>query len=787
MSEKTNLKVMQCPTCGASLNVKNSSESVMCVYCGNVVIPVATTVAHQNENASSIGGVLKVEGIKTSSSALAYIEQFFEEYDWESFAYAQTLSVCEIDELVDSLKSASADDKKTWFACFEAIYVPFVHKIEGCKHILASVIEAYKNDNLDAYSSFDAYKRITSMIALYKQDIISNLNKIVSYAEKYGASPEELNSLNNNIENIKNLVELENYSDVESIPEVKTFIADKNVKIAKELEAEGINAENEYFKAKSFIEQENYVEALNVLRTLKGYSDSNVLIKKIDKYYLIFDVLEIEGKLYYFKKDSETSTLNLYPTLDGEISKEPIIKNIGQIITNYADILYFLDGNAKLKKFNLSANKEEKLFKDKFDKKFIYVYKRKVYLLANREEREEGNKYNLVELDLAIGEVRIVLEGINSVLNSNKNMIIYNRKKKLNNTNEYDSVSYETINKIYNVETYDVIELGTKELTIEKFVGEYMVYTQLAPNKFNRSLYVKNLASDEPEVMIEQNIFEFFDVISDKLFYYIGNSSSRTLININLDGSDRKEWPLYISKVLFEQGGWIYFTRNWEYNSVLCKSRLDGSKFSIIASDIDRFIDIKNGYLYYINYSDTLVKVRMDGSNLQELCEDVEEVLSVKEEKIVFLSVDDRARIQEGEIERVKTVKSIYAVDFSGSGKIKLVYNVKSAKEHDEDTVYYVASKEIKNENGKSERTIDELYKLEVETNNIEELLKLEVKEEPKETSAFTIVMIFMAFAFIFSFIGFVSEAIGFGVFSLIVGFVLLFVGIGIKTNNNNS
>jgi hypothetical protein len=312
-----------------------------------------------------------------------------------------------------------------------------------------------------------------------------------------------------------------------------------------------------------------------------------------------------------------------------------------------------------------------------------------------------------------------------------------------------------------------------------------VVYTQVSPNDYNKNLYIKTLNSEEPEKLIEQNIFKFCDIIADKLFYYIGNSRNQTLININCDGSERKEWPMYISKVLFEQGGWLYFIRKAGYNSILCKSRLDGSKFSIIAADIEEFIEIKNGYLYYINDVSTLVKVRMDGSNLQELCDDVETVLSVKEDKIIFVSIDDRITTGTFEQSTTKIVKSIYAVDFSGSGKIKLAYNIKSAKEYDDNTVYYVAAQEIKSSYDQLEKQLDVLYKLDVETNQVEKLLDLEVQKEESKMSGFAIAMIIMAIAFFFAFIGFAAEAPGLGIFGLITGFISLMIGVAVKANKN--
>ena len=789
MSEKVALKAMRCPTCGGSLKAENNTDAIVCVYCGNTIVPIseATTVsatAPVNDSASAFNGVLRVEGIKTSSSALAYIEQFYEEYDWEAFAYAQTLSIAEIDKLASSLKASSADDKNTWFVCFKAASVPFLRKVEGCQQILSSVIEEYKIDNLDAYSKFDAYKRIASMIITAKSAVVATLEKFVSNAAKYGASSTETAGLKADIQNIVSLSTVETYCDIESIPAIKAFIEEKNAKIAHELAVEGINADNEYARAKSLIDEKNYAEALSVLLSLRGYSDTVALIKKIDKYYLISDVLEIEGNLYYFKKaSSETETLNLYPTVDNKISDKAIIKSIGKIITNYADILYYLDDNRKLKKYSLSSNTEEKIYDKSLNKKAIFVYDRRVFLLAEKNGDSSTTKNELVELDLVTGEVKTIIENVKEIVSLTGNKMIYTVSEKTE-SNSYES-TYKTLTNIINVDTLVITELGSKKISIEGFVHNYVVYTQESPNDYNKNLYIKAIDSDEPEKLIEQNIYKFCDIIADKLFYYIGNSRNQSLININCDCTERREWPLYISKVLFEQGGWLYFIRKVGYNSILCKSRLDGSKFSIIASDIEEFIEIKNGYLYYINYASTLVKVRMDGSNLQELCDDVESVLAVKEDKIIFVSIDGRIKTGELAQTTTKIVKSIYAVDFSGSGKIKLAYNVKNAKNYDENTVYYIAAEEIKSSYDQLDKKLEVLYKLDVETNYVEKLLDLEIQKEEDKLSGFAVAMIFMTITFFLGIIGFAAEAPGLGVVGLTGGFVSLMFGLAVKANKN--
>ena len=784
MSEKTVLKTMRCPTCGANLKAENNTEAITCVYCGNSIIPVAeATPVVQKQNTDAFNGVLKVEGVKTPSSALAYLEQFFEEYDWDAFSYAQTLSVTEIDKLASSLKASSADDKNTWLVCFKAILVPFIHKFEGCKQILSSVIDEYKKDNLDAYSKFDAYKRIATMICSQRNDKVANLEKIVLKAAKYGLTATEVSDLNADVDNVKNLTNIDLYEEIKAIPEVKIFIAEKNAKIVQMLASKGINAESEYARAKALIDEEKYVDALTILLSLKGYADTNLLIDKIDKYFLISDVLEVEGKLYFFKKDSEYGGMSLYPTENGKISDAAIIKNITRVITNYADVCYYLGEDKKLKKYSLSTNVEEEIYDKSIDEKIIFVHNRKVYLLAKQSGEYNSQNNNIVELDLASGMTKIIFENVKEIVSLTGNKMIYTISEKVNE-DSYESTT-KTLTKIVNIDTMGVIDLGTKNVTIEGFVNNYVVYTQISPNEFNKNLYIKTLDSDEPEILIEQNIFKFCDIIANKLFYYIGNSRNQSLININCDGSERKEWPLYISKVLFEQGGWLYFIRKAGYNSILCKSRLDGSKFSIIAADIEEFIEIKNGYLYYINDVATLVKVRMDGSNLQELCEDVETVLAVKEDKIIFVSVDDRIVANEFTQTTAKIVKSIYAVDFSGSGKIKLAYNIKNASAYDENTVYYIAAEEIKSSYDRLDQHLDILYKLDVETNSVEKLLDLQVQKEEASLSKFAISMIVMGVAFFIAFIGFCAEAPGLGVVGLIVALASMFVGVIIKSDNN--
>ena len=774
MADKVSLKIMQCPTCGASLKTENSNQEITCVYCGNTIVPVKES--KPESQTASVSAAVKMDGIKTSSSALAYLDEFFEEYDWELFSYGQNLSIYETDKLAKNLKVTSADDKNTWFVSFKALSVPLNKKLEGLKKLLEETVSEYKKDNLDAYSKFDAYKRVSASIALSKDEIFKNLEKYLSNAKKYGATEEEISAFSKEIDFLKENSGVAVYSDLSEIPQIKSFTVENNARIAEALAKDGIDAESEYQKAKSLISGMRYVEALNLLRTLKGYSDSKQLIEKIDKYFLISDILEVENTLYYYRKEKpEDLTFNLYPTTSEKILEKALVKNISKIITNYADILYYLDGSHKLKKFNLASKceekvlvKENKAFSKKLSEKSIYVYGRRVFLVTGASEDASAIfKKELVELDLASGTVKIVLDDISEIISLTGNKMLYKAKG--------------DVTKILNIDTMTASSLGKKKVSIKGFFGNKVVYTQESPNKYNLNLYILPLEDNAQEQLIEQNIFTFCDLIKDKMFYYVGNASNKTLISINSDGTGRREWPLYISEVLFEQGGWLYFIRKAGYNSILCKSLLDGSKFKVIAKDIDRFVEIKNGYLYYIDDLSSLVKVRMDGSNYQKLCDDVETVLSVKEDKIVFVSIDGKIT-SEFPILTTKTIKSIYAIDFSGSGKIKLAYDIVSAKEYDENTVYFVgkdnitASYEPKNEiEALNAKTFDKLYSLDVTTNEIERILNVDMEEPKKRFPVFKLLVIIAVVALILGLIFSIFTPGGFpAIFFIIAGLSLV-------------
>ena len=247
--EKLNVKTLSCPNCGGPLKVENENAPIVCVFCDSTVVPVAEEPkkTQKTQNEGGFTGTVRVEGIKTSASALAYVEEYFEDYDWEAFAYDRALSISHVDLLAASLKSSAADDKNTWFVCFQAVYVPFVKKIESCSKILELVILAYAKEDLDGYSKFDAYKRIANKLNSCRGRIAQNLEKVVAKAARYGASAEEARELMSKVEQLQAMEPLPVYRKVEEIPQVKELILQKNTRILQKLAEQGIIARKYFY------------------------------------------------------------------------------------------------------------------------------------------------------------------------------------------------------------------------------------------------------------------------------------------------------------------------------------------------------------------------------------------------------------------------------------------------------------------------------------------------------------------------------------------------------------
>ena len=733
-NKKVSLKIMRCPSCGAPLNIEDEKATIVCVYCGNSIVPVTSNNTYNTINDSNQDKVItKIDGIKTSSSALAYMEQLFDSYNWEEYIYTNDIGIYELKNLVESLKVTSSDDKKTWLLSFESIYYPLTKKMEGLNKLYTDIINQFKEDNPDCFTNFDTYKSIVNALKSNYNLVVSELEKCIKYAKKYDATNDEILIMNDKLNYLSKINDFEIADDLHKIKEINDYRESRNSLIISELLEQGIDGPSVYVEALQLIKTNNFIGALEKLYKIEKLYNSKELINKINKKYEIFDIIEICGKLYYIKEsNNKAGFFDLYETSNGKINLTPLLKNIKKIIANYASIIYFIGEDNKLKSLNLLDNSSVNLFKKySFDTSKINLIGLNVFLVTTYNPNQRG--VDVLQLDIKTGNLTLILKGIKNVTSFHESKIVYSIYSDAQST-IVDTCIYD----IYTRKT-DIIELDN--ICVKGFINDSVIFTIPIPNNKNYFLYTKKLNNpDSKVILLEKNIYRFSSILANKIFFYVGNSKHNIMINMNVDGTDRTQLPLLISNVLFEKGEYIYFIKKSGYNSLLCRSYVDGSNYSIIAKDV-AYYTIKNGYFYFKNTNNYLYKIRLDGSNLVKLCNNVEKPLAINNDKTIYLSTDDNIDFKaSNNILQKRDVQSIYENDFSNRGISKLVYDVKVAKYYDEDTIYFIKDVIIDNKN------VECLYKIDVKSNKITKLLELRSIDKTNWTILIIIICVLVLF-----------------------------------------
>lgn len=551
-------------------------------------------------------------------------------------------------------------------------------------------------------------------------NILQQLQHHVVTAQKYGADNNDISKMKSRIPSYAFINTLPCYDNLDQVPEIISFQQERNTIISQHLLERGIEADTEYKKAREYIDHGAYIQALSILYKLEGYLNSNQLIESVNRYFFLSDVLDNNGQLYYYKQDKNQTTYSLYPTSNKKIDEKALIQKIAYVISNCANILYYIDSDGKLHAYDLAARKHIKLGKTPLlSVKNVQVKKSigKAYLFT------PGNDYQntsteLYELNLIDGKTTCLLKNIKKVISFSGTKLAY--------LTDVESKKNEnvSITAVFDIETHSNIAVTSGEdIDICGYTKASVIYTIKAPNENNKDIYSKDLNNHSHAILLEKNILGFCDIINNNVYYYIGNSRSQTLVSISEDGNNRNEISFCIKNILFQLGDWIYFIRGNAYNAVLCRAKLDGSESSIVAPEIKKFVSIKSGYLYYIDDSNSLRKVLMDGSYEEYLKHNVDEVLCINENTICYTAFDDSMSIPQVDgTNQIRYIKSIYSINTDGAGCRKLVYDIADANEYDNEFVYYTTPV--------NRDSIQLFSKLDVFSGNTDELL--EIKIEPK-------------------------------------------------------
>lgn len=409
------IKTYICPSCNRTIlhevrgEKDDASSSETCSCCGR------TWTVKELENAfasGAVGGATQeshpAEDILAYSddaeSALAYLENFYETYDWAAFNRTSSLGVPAVERMVEKTLVRSAAKPATWELKFTAVSRPIFKKLNGLKELEKKFLDVYvqQEDLSAAYPYLDNYRLIAKKIVEKRDEILKDLSSAIKYYGKYAGSPavaEQMKAQYESLESQLKAVKLvKSYKDLPGYPEAQ---AEKQRLTVKKLAAKGIDAEAVFSKAVAdYGSGADRRRVLASFQRLSGYKNASEYAEEIDAHMSI----EIKsqgvreglfvrlGKKHYFFREDAPQTFKVEETKSGcfnklfkknkaepaeptpepvedigktryslheivgkKVQKDPVVSGITEILTQYAGYLVYIKNDSALCTFNSNA------------------------------------------------------------------------------------------------------------------------------------------------------------------------------------------------------------------------------------------------------------------------------------------------------------------------------------------------------------------------------------------------------------------------------------------------
>ena len=428
------------------------------------------------------------------------------------------------------------------------------------------------------------------------------------------------------------------------------------------------------------------------------------------------------------------NALSLYEVVDGVPAEEPTLRGIDRIITLYGSKLFYF------KTFPAGCNKTEKciacydfktdsevqvdsgkpeayfgsdnkhygiyvsnygpyfVFKKKFieDAKGCLGNKKKGTVVIN-----ELNPFSLVLVDMVRNTSRVLVDKMVEVTMRGDDKLFYTYAYKDDGAGCLKGCSQGCRGKkikdkpkscvmVCDIGKGTVNKVLDDDCDIQYVMGDKIIYTLWVPNDLNEDLHIYDMATGV-DTLIEKNVYEFYGVVNNKLYYYIGNEEFRPFICNNFEGTDRAQIMSNVVKIERVIGNWFYIKKGRGYNSVLIKVRADGKDAKIICTSYLSICRLDGNYIYYLGYGYdcyNLKVVRIDGQD--------DKILAQKVSK-VFPAEDGLYYYREEDVSDTQSNFSIYHMDRDGLNIKKVAFDVDFIQnDPDTNSIYFSRKQETR-------------------------------------------------------------------------------------------
>ncbi len=746
MSKKQALN--KCPYCFSVGEMKFDAVSgtYTCLACDQQFAKSMIEEKESYDNSAIVSEAIR--DIDSPDSAFVYLDSFFETYDWEKYDLTEEVFIEDLRVMAEKNKIKNAINPKTWQVEFKSVAVSICHKINALKELQASILDKYDGDIASVSDEYMSYITASSAICDARGMIIRILETDVTNMKRFGADEVAVAEAESTLAQLtRDLNEVSVETEVEALPEVKKFMAEKERKQIAEFGERGIDAEQRYNNGIHAYEAKRFGDALSNFDIIRGFRDVNRYINRINSVFFFGELVVACGRT--FKADSHkaipldmsqakkgckkskaaptaapeeeeeemSGSLDLFEIVDGEVEKKASVCGFTGIICAYGDYLYYLKKNSEIWCYDVASRIEKQIDKSEFgyhmddanefgysfDKKKVYIRKALTIdsfhakgcfkaFTAKKQEAEYlksvQNNYSMLVLDLSRGEIEERIPKMIGCIGVHD--YIFFTVSECEVEDHKHGSTYVNKAKMYNLKSDTTEELFKENCEILGVCGNKVVYSIWTPNSLNRELHVIDYVTKEDK-LIEANIFKFLDIKKGKIFYKVGNKNVSPLFSVNLDGTERTEvYPNYHQDDIDLVNGWIYIRKG----SILIKVSVDGKDRFILAYDIGTIIKYAGNYIYYIDNSSnkSFRVVKLDGTSNVKIADGIAAGdISVGIKYVYYLR---------REWVGSKYSRSMYRMDLDGHNAKKIVFDIISMKDKnsfDENAEIYIKKTEQKN------------------------------------------------------------------------------------------
>ncbi len=736
----------KCPTCGCPLNVDEKEDFIVCPQCENkyksIELSRASIAVTSNPASNNISIASLAMSIDTPESGLVYLENFFENYDWDSYKQVTTIGIEEIDLMVEKNKIKNGANSSAWILDFQSKSIPLAKKFEGLNDLEEKMASVYDSvDNTNALEFYDTYTLIIRSLLDNKDAILKQLSMDIEYASKFGADTATCNEMLIKLNELKGKCEKlalpEKLDDVQSIITAKEKI---NNEIAKKLAVKGINASATYFEALNIFQSpaRDKSHSLQLFESIKGFSDSADYVSRLNKFFNYdYDLFSFVGKHYVFRKDEiaifnvdekqkkksepedyeeedlETASFSLYEVIDGVPAEKPLFSGLTKLLTCYSNKLFYIYKNKEIRCYDVITYEETTIDEgkngiyntingvDNFffanDGKAFFMRKiiplklstgcfskvKEFFLKLFRKQKPDlhRNNYSILYVDMTNATAKTLVDEMVDITDYYGDNLFY---FVADNDPESEAMHFMDCNVLTGAKK----ELLDDKCDVHNVINGKVVYSVWTPNDLNKDLYVYDLATSK-NTLIEKNIFYFYKIIKDRIYYTVGNKDFCPLFSNNTEGNDRIEIMQNVAEIVTVRGGWMYIVKGYGKNKILLKMSTDGKQKILICNQFKEVVEFTDSYIYYLDNDSTLHVVRNDGLDDRKIAE------YMKRENII-VSYDSIFYLRKEDITPEKYAYSLYKMDLSGHNSRKLIFNVDSFKNYDKDSLYLMREENVR-------------------------------------------------------------------------------------------